>query len=237
MNTAFLKLAPLACASVLLLSALPGEAQEKAQAAKSAQEFQQRLLEGRAIEAVIWGMPLVSQDAQHQASLRDAGAKDNDIVFWSRPSGWKNQTTTPNASVRYVFINFNTQREGPVVLEVPAATGAGLFGTVVDAWQVPLIDLGPSGEDQGKGGKFLLLPPDFKGEVPPGYFPVRSQTYNGFAGFRAIAKTEGADDVAKALALIKQVPLLKAGSPPKQRYVAFMARFTMVSCASTRAFL
>jgi hypothetical protein len=59
-----------------------------------------------------------------------------------------NQTTTPNASVRYVFINYNTQPEGPVVLEVPAAVGAGLFGTVVDAWQVPLIDLGPSGEDQ-----------------------------------------------------------------------------------------
>ena len=59
-----------------------------------------------------------------------------------------NQTTTPNASVRYVFINYNTQPEGPVVLEVPAAVGAGLFGMVVDAWQVPLIDLGPSGEDQ-----------------------------------------------------------------------------------------
>ena len=109
-----------------------------------------------------------------------------------------------------------------MVLEVPAAVGAGLFGTTVDACQVPLIDLGPSGEDQGKGGKFLLLPPDFKGEVPAGYFPIHSQTYNGFAGFRAIAKTEGAEDVAKALGLIKQMrmyPLSKATAPPEQWYV------------------
>jgi hypothetical protein len=222
MLTNFLTIAALTFASIVFVAGVAGEAQERTEAVNSADEVQRRLLEERAIEAVIWGMPIVSQDAQHQASLRDAGAKDNDIVFWSKPSGWKNQTTTPNASVRYLFINFNTQTDGPVVLEVPAAVGAGLFGTVVDAWQVPLIDLGPSGQDEGKGGKFLLLPPDFKGEVPAGYFPVHSQTYNGFAGFRAIANTEGADDVAKALGLIKQMrvyPLSKAANPLEQRFV------------------
>ena len=108
------------------------------------------------------------------------------------------------------------------MLEVPAAVGAGLFGTIVDAWQVPLAHMGPSGQDEGKGGKFLLLPPDYKGEIPAGYFPVHSETYNGFAGFRAIAKTEGAEDVAKALGLIKQTrvyPLSSAANPPQQRFV------------------
>jgi hypothetical protein len=222
MDLKFLKEAALTCASMILLFTVSGEAQEKAQTVNRTEDVQRRLLEERAIEAVIWGMPLVSQNAQHQASLRDAGAKDNDIVFWSQPSGWKNQTTTPNASVRYVFVNYNTKSEGPVVLEIPAAVGAGLFGTIVDAWQVPLLDLGPSGEDQGKGGKFLILPPDFKGEVPAGYFPVRSETNNGFVGFRAISRTEGAEDVAKALALVKQTrvyPLSKATNPPEQRFV------------------
>jgi len=224
MTTPHLWTSGLGAAVLALLIVTLGLCESQAQTknpSPSSDEFSRRLLEGRAVEAVIWGMPLVSQDAQHQASLR-AGAQNNDIVFWSQPSGWKNQTTTPNASVRYVFINYNTQPEGPVVLEVPAAVGAGLFGTVVDAWQVPLIDLGPSGEDQGKGGKFLILPPDFKGEVPAGYFPVRSQTYNGFAGFRAIAKTENAEDVAKALGLVKQMrvyPLSKAANPPEQRFV------------------
>jgi hypothetical protein len=214
--------AKLVSAFIITLVLLAQSAAAQNTAPITSEELNRRTIERRAVEAVIWGMPIVSQDAQHQSSIRDAGAQNNDIVFWSQPSGWKNQTTTPNASVRYVFINFNTQPEGPVVLEVPAAVGAGLFGTVVDAWQVPLIDLGPSGEDQGKGGKFLILPPDFKGEVPAGYFPLRSQTYNGFAGFRAIAKTEGAEDVAKALGLVKQMriyPLSKAASPPEQRFV------------------
>src|SRR5262249_46347117 len=119
------------------------------------------LLEQRAIDAAIWGMPIVSVNAMRQAFLRDAKADYNDIVFWSKPSDWKNQTTTPNASARYVYFNFDT-KDGPVVLEIPPAVEAGLFGTLLDAWQVPLADVGPEGEDQGKGGKYLLLPPDFQ---------------------------------------------------------------------------
>jgi hypothetical protein len=65
-------------------------------------------LHRRALEAVIWGMPIVSVDAMRQAYFRDAKAKYNDIVFWSKPSDWKNQTTTANASARYVYFNFNT---------------------------------------------------------------------------------------------------------------------------------
>jgi hypothetical protein len=77
------------------------------------------------------------------------------------------QVTTPNASTNYVYFNFNL-KDGPVVVEIPAAVGAA------------------KGEDQGKGGKYLLLPPDFKGEPPPGFFTVRYPTYNGYALYRAI---------------------------------------------------
>lgn len=68
-------------------------------------------------------------------------------------------------------------------MELPPAA-ASLFGTLIDAWQVPLADVGPKGEDQGKGGKYLLPPPDFKGEVPAGYIAVPSKTYNDYALFR-----------------------------------------------------
>ena len=157
-----------------------------------------RTIERRAIEAAIWGMPIVSVDAMRQAYFRDAGAQYNDVVFFSRPSDWKFLVTTPNASTRYVYINFNTQVEGPVVVEIPAAVGAGLFGSILDAWQVPLADVGPAGEDQGKGGKYLLLPPDHTGEVPSEYIPVYSKTYNNYALFRAISETSGAEDVASS---------------------------------------
>jgi hypothetical protein len=120
-----------------------------------------------------------------------------------------------------VYFNFNT-KEGAVVLVIPPAAGAGLFGTLLDAWQVPLADVGPEGEDQGKGGKYLLLPPDFKGDAPAGYIVVRTQTYNGYALFRAIPKSSSEADVSNAIALVKKLrlyPLVKADSPPEQRFV------------------
>jgi hypothetical protein len=187
----------------------------------SASELARRTIERRAVEAVIWGMPIVSIDAMRRAFFRDAKASYGDIVYWSKPSDWKNQTTTPNASNLYVYFNFNL-KDGPVVLEFPAAIGAGLYGSMMDAWQVPIVEVGPQGEDQGNGGKYLLLPPDFKGDPPTGYIVVHSTTYNGHALFRAIPATQSDADIAKAMALVKQqrlYPLSQAANPPQQRYI------------------
>ena len=143
------------------------------------------------------------------------------FVFWSRPSDWKFQFTTPNASTRYVYFQFNL-KDGPIVLDVPAAVGAGLFGSVVDAWQVPLTDVGPAGDDGGKGGKYLFVPYGYSETLPQGYFPIRFETFNGYGLLRAISTTSSDADVAKALALVKQLrlyPLAHAANPPTQKYI------------------
>jgi hypothetical protein len=108
------------------------------------------------------------------------------------------------------------------VLEIPAAEGAGLFGSLNDAWQVPLADVGPEGEDRGKGAKYLLLPPGHTQASPPGHVVVRFSTYNGYSFLRAIPETTAPADVAKALALVKQTrlyPLARATDPPPPRHV------------------
>jgi hypothetical protein len=166
----------------------------------SPQELSMRTTERRAVDAAIWAMPIVSFDFMRQAFFRDAKAKYNDIMFWSKPGSWKLQCLTPNSSVRYVFSFINTRHDGPVVVEVPATGDAALNGTVIDAWQVPLTDIGIAGEDQGKGGKYLLLPPDHQGEAPAAYIAVPMKTYNGFIGLRVIAKSEGESSVRNALA-------------------------------------
>jgi hypothetical protein len=181
----------------------------------------QRTIERRSVEAVIWGMPIVSVDAMRQAFFRDARAKYGDIVYWSKPSDWRFQTTTPNASTRYVYFNFNT-KDGPVVFEVPPTIEGGLFGSLLDAWQTPLMDVGPEGEDQGRGGKYLLLPPDFKGEVPANDIVIRSETYNGYALLRAIPASSSPADVSKAIEIVKKLriyPLAMASNPPEQRHI------------------
>jgi len=184
-------------------------------------ELVDRALQRRAVEAAIWGMPLVNTDAMRQAYFRDVGAKYNDICYFSKPADWKFQVTTPNASTNYVYFNYNL-KDGPVVVEIPAAVGAGLLGSMVNAWDEPMADVGPAGEDQGKGGRYLLLPPDFKGETPAGYFPVRYPTYNGYALYRAIRAGPTDADVAAALALVKKLrvyPLAQQANPPEQRFI------------------
>ncbi|HEY4232693.1 MAG TPA: DUF1254 domain-containing protein, partial [Lacipirellulaceae bacterium] len=69
----------------------------------------------RAIEAVIWGMPAVNFEQLNQAML-GAKAAPNEIVFWSRPLDWKNQTLTPNPDTIYLMPFYNT-KDGPIVLE------------------------------------------------------------------------------------------------------------------------
>jgi hypothetical protein len=172
------------------------------------QQITDRAVGRRAVEAAIWGMPIVSFDAMRQAFLRLA--KYGDILYLSQPADWRFQVTTPNASSLYAYLNFNLQ-DGPLVLDVPAAIGAGLFGTILDAWQTPLIDVGPQGEDNGDGGKYLLIPPDAD-EFPPGYINVHTETYNGYAVFRAIPASQSESDINAAIALIKQLRLYRPGN-------------------------
>jgi hypothetical protein len=103
------------------------------------EELHRRTVERRAVDAVIWGLPLVSEDAVKQAAFRDGKANYNDIVWWPKGGGRKNQSPTPNVNARYMYFFINTRQDGPVVVEVPpAVTGASFYGTIEDAWYVPL---------------------------------------------------------------------------------------------------
>jgi hypothetical protein len=177
----------------------------------------QRMVERRAVDAVIWGLPLVGEYVVKQAYFRDGKANYNDIVWWPKGGGWKNQSPTPNVNTRYMYFFINTKQDGPVVVELPPAVpGASFYGTIEDAWYVPLVDIG----FEGKGGRYLVLPPDFKGDVPNGYTPVRPATYNTMTLLRSILASLSEKDVQAGDALVKQVkiyPLSQAANPPAQR--------------------
>jgi len=183
----------------------------------SSEELHRRTVERRAVDAVIWGLPLVGEDAVKQAYFRDGKANYNDIVWWSKGGGWKNQSPTPNVNTRYMYFFCNTKQDGPVVVELPRAVpGASFYGTIEDAWYLPLTDIG----FEGKGGKYLVLPPDFKGDVPDGYIAVRPATYNTMTLLRSILASLSEKDVQAGDELVKQVkiyPLSKAANPPAQR--------------------
>jgi hypothetical protein len=168
-------------------------------------------------------MPAVNYDIMYQAAVSQVQGSFNQIVFWSRFPDWKNQTLTPNPNAIYLMPFINTKDVGPVVLEIPPATNDGsITGNLDDAWQVALEDIGPAGADKGKGGKYLVLPPDYKGATPEGYLPMPSDTYQNYALLRSIPASGKDADVAKALAYGKRVklyPLSQAGHPPATTFL------------------
>ena len=207
----------LAFSAIALLSvAITAQAKDLAP-----EDLVQRSIERHAVEALIWGMPAVTAELMFQA-MKDAGADFNQVVYWSRPISWKNQTLTPNPDTIYLMPFYDTKCVGPMVLEIPPADDASITGSIDDAWQVALEDVGPAGVDKGKGGKYLILPPGYKGEVLGGYIPLPSQTYTGFALLRSNLQSGSDGGIAKAVAYGKRVkfyPLSQAANPPETKFV------------------
>ena len=198
----------LAMGSVALAQAAP----------PSRSELTDRLVERRAMEAVIWGMPAVNYDLMLQQMLTKTGGKVNQIIYWGRPLDSRNQTLTPNPDAIYFMTFFNTKDAGPIVIEIPPGDAKGsLNGNIVTAWQTPLEDVGLLGIDKGRGGKFVLLPPGYKGKVLYGYTMLHPATNSGFALLRSNLKSHSEADVAASIAYGKRVkiyPLSAADKPP-----------------------
>jgi hypothetical protein len=187
----------------------------------SSQDFAGRQIARRAVEAVIWGMPAVNYDLMLQEMLRKTPAKQNEIVYWSRPADWKNQTLTPNPDAIYLMIFFDTKDAGPVVIDVPPADGGSFAANIDTVWQMPLEDAGPYGADKGAGGKYLILPPGYKDKTSDGYIAVQSETFAGYALFRSNLPSHSEADVAKAAAYgmrLKVYPLSRAANPPETKF-------------------
>jgi hypothetical protein len=199
------------------------QSQAPAATAKGGATTRADLLRSRAIEAMIWGMPAVNLDLMDQAMLRETPGRANQLLYWSSLLDWKNQTLTPNTDVIYLTPYFDTKVVGPMVLEIPPADDGVINGTIMDAWQLPLEDVGPAGADRGQGGRYVILPPDYDtNSVPQGFTVLPSQTYRGYALLRSILRSGSEADLAKAVDYgrrIKVYPLSQAASPPPTTYV------------------
>jgi hypothetical protein len=172
---------------------------------RSASDLVRRAVHRRAVEAVIWGIPAVNYRRMYEASAAAGGPGDNQVVYWPGLLDWRNQTLTPNPDVIYVMPFINTKDAGPMVLEVPPADDGALNGSIMNLWQTAIEDVGPAGVDEGKGGKCLILPPHFDGEVPPGYIALRSDTYQCYGLIRSILTGGSDDEIARAVAYARRI--------------------------------
>jgi len=184
-------------------------------------KIEQRSIERRVTETAIWGIPAVNTDLMFQAAFK-AGANVNQIVYWSKPMNWKNQLLTPNPDAIYFMPFWNTKDVGPVVVEIPPAEGGSITGSLMDVWQLPMEDAGTAGVDKGKGGKYLILPPDYKDKVPDGYIVLPSKVYQGYGLLRSILKSRSDADIAAAVEYGKRIkiyPLSSTTSPGQTKFI------------------
>jgi hypothetical protein len=174
----------------------------------------------RAFEAVLWAMPASAIYRFRVGVLGLTGVTDNTVVAYPGPITQAVEAITPNTVTPYIAA-FSDLRSGPVVVELPAKTDkASLYGQIVDAWQVTLADVGPSGLDKGAGGKYLLLPPGYSQPIPDGYFLIQSSTYRMGLAFRSVPAPGATDADAYAYSkTLKIYSLSEAVSPAATKFV------------------
>lgn len=176
------------------------------------------MLRSRAVDAVVWAMPMMNFKFYRDA-LIEAGVGPNDVGYFSKVQDWRFQTATPNNTTPYIMTHW-TVKDGPIVIEIPAATeDVGVFGTIMDAWQRPLDDVGAAGRDKGRGAKYLVLPPGYNGPLLQGAYVYRQRTHNGFAVLRPIIADSSPENLAKAAAYVKQMKIYRLGEEPVTQYV------------------
>ena len=211
--------------SALVGSSFPALAQtgpnpEVPSDARSFADPNEQLMYQRAIEAVIWSMPAISDVFFRDSLFRDFGMRSGDVIVMSKPLIARHEVLTANNQVNYAGMPYDLT-QGPWVLEIPASNSDyAIIGEICDNWQAPITMVGVEGPDAGKGGKYLMLPPGYSGDVAASYIPVRLEGYHGTMIFRPVVVGKGTMEGSLALARqTKAYPLADAANPKPTRVV------------------
>ncbi len=174
--------------------------------ADAAQRLAEQQIFDRAAQVYLAQIPVVSRYRVWKG-VRDAGSGvPNQLVIWDTPTGASTLLLTSDAQTVCALAALDLKRDGPIVVEVPAALLVG----VNDLSQGDLFSIGALGADKGRGAKLLLLPPDDTGAPPAGYLAKKSRTFSALLDVRG-SLVDGKP--AKAVALMKLLkiyPLTKA---------------------------
>jgi hypothetical protein len=186
---------------------------------QTAESLMAELAFQQATQAYLWAMPLLNTLGMKFGSEEVFGAGYNVLPIWKERLDPKTLVTTPNSDVIYAMGYVDMGETGPIVFEAPP----NLQGILLDFWQRPIPvdggqfagDVGLPGPDAGKGGKFLVLPPGYDGEVPEGYYVYRSGTNNLFIFLRAFYQDPA--DLTPAVELMEQAKVYPLDLPEAER--------------------
>ena len=168
----------------------------------------------RGVQAFMSGMPGTSLVGMRRG-FEKLGAINGNILVFENLLDSKSLFLTGNTDSVY-FSTWLNLKDGPLVIEAPP----NVLAFLDDSWFQYVTDIGNAGPDKGKGGKYLVLPPGYKGEVPKGYFVAHPRTYNLWLmgrGFKVNGDLKpGVESIKKNLRIY---PLSQAQNPPETKFI------------------
>jgi len=166
----------------------------------------------RGCQAFLRNITAASMFSFREGLRRDLGVTSaSQIVVWEDQFDARSLLLTPNSETVYGLTFLDLDADGPTDCEV----APGMLGLVNDMWMREVTNIGPAGPDQGRGGRFLFVPPGYDGELPPyGFHVARPRTYGVWFVLRGMRTPDGSS--ADAVALQRQTriyPLAQIDDP------------------------
>lgn len=166
------------------------------------------------IEGFLKGIQIASMEGMKQGILEFGPANYTAVLFEDLMDS-KAFWLTPNTTSVYMATWLELGDE-PMVIETPP----DVLGIIDDHWFQYVADFGRLGPDKSQGGKFLMIPPGYEGEIPEGYFVTHANTYEHWViwrGFQVDGSPKPAVDATKST--FKVYPLSQKDNPPAMTFV------------------
>jgi hypothetical protein len=169
----------------------------------------------RAVNVYLNSIPALSINALREGQASAGCAASNQVCIFDTLMDSKSLFLTGNTSTMYAVGFLDLKKDGPTVVDLPRR----MLGILDDMAFLYMTDLGVAGPDKGKGGKFLVLPPGYEGNVPDGYFVVPSKTYGVWLFMRGYLDKgikAASDNIRDNL---KVYPLARKDNPPQMEFI------------------
>lgn len=169
----------------------------------------------RAVEVFLNCIPAMSMSTLRDGQAEAGADASNKVCIFDTLMDSTTVLLTGNTSTMYAIGFLDLAKDGPTVVDLPT----GMLGILDDMAFLYQTDLGVAGPDQGEGGKYLVLPPEYDGDVPDGYFVVRSNTNSVWLFMRGYLDhgiKAASDNIRDNL---KVYPLAAAEEPPQMEFI------------------
>lgn len=187
---------------------------------QTAQKVYDNLDFQRGVQAYLNSIQIASMYGMRKGMLEFGPANTTALLFETLMDS-KALWLTPNTTSVYMA-SWLEMKDEPYVIETPP----NVLGIIDDHYFEYVADFGNAGPDKGKGGKTLVVPPGYKGEIPDGYHVARSKTYGNWVIWRGFQENgDPAPAVATTKKLFRMYPLSKKDNPPKMNFINVSGKF------------